>query len=194
MEEDGVDFWWIDWQQGTTSEVAGLDPLWQLNHYHFLDQANRKHDPLILSRYAGPGSHRYPIGFSGDTVITWASLDFQPYMTITASNIGYSWWSHDIGGHMSGYKDEELSLRWLQFGVFSPINRLHSSSSAFTSKEPWNFEPTIATIMKDYLQLRHALLPYLYTANVHTHEQGEPLMQPMYYRYTEIDDAYRTRN
>ncbi|MDN6491765.1 MAG: alpha-xylosidase, partial [Leuconostoc sp.] len=116
MEEDGVDFWWIDWQQGTKSEVAGLDPLWQLNHYHFLDQKNRKHDPLILSRYAGPGSHRYPLGFSGDTIISWESLDFQPYMTATASNIGYTWWSHDIGGHMSGYKDEELSLRWLQFG------------------------------------------------------------------------------
>ncbi|WP_313627689.1 glycoside hydrolase family 31 protein [Enterococcus italicus] len=194
MEEDGVDFWWIDWQQGTKSEVAGLDPLWQLNHYHFLDQKNRKHDPLILSRYAGPGSHRYPIGFSGDTIISWESLDFQPYMTATASNIGYTWWSHDIGGHMSGYKDEELSLRWLQFGVFSPINRLHSSSSAFTSKEPWEYEPTIAGIMKDYLRFRHALLPYLYTANVNTHEQGEPLMQPMYYRYPELDASYQTRN
>lgn len=194
MEEDGVDFWWIDWQQGTKSEVAGLDPLWQLNHYHFLDQVERKHDPLILSRYAGPGSHRYPLGFSGDTIISWESLDFQPYMTVTASNIGYSWWSHDIGGHMLGYKDEELSLRWLQFGVFSPINRLHSSSSAFTSKEPWTYEPTIAGIMKDYLRFRHALLPYLYTANVKTHENGEPLMQPMYYRYPEVDASYRTRN
>lgn len=194
MEEDGVDFWWIDWQQGTKSEVAGLDPLWQLNHYHFLDQVERKHDSLILSRYAGPGSHRYPLGFSGDTIISWESLDFQPYMTVTASNIGYSWWSHDIGGHMLGYKDEELSLRWLQFGVFSPINRLHSSSSAFTSKEPWTYEPTIAGIMKDYLRFRHALLPYLYTANVKTHENGEPLMQPMYYRYPEVDASYRTRN
>lgn len=194
MEEEGVDFWWIDWQQGTKSGVAGLDPLWQLNHYHFLDQTQRKQDPLILSRYAGPGSHRYPLGFSGDTIISWASLAFQPYMTTTASNIGYSWWSHDIGGHMLGYKDEELSLRWLQFGVFSPINRLHSSSSAFTSKEPWTFEPTIAGVMKDYLRFRHSLLPYLYTANVRTHEVGVPLMQPMYYRYPEIEEAYNSRN
>ncbi|MGO2686713.1 MAG: TIM-barrel domain-containing protein, partial [Enterococcus italicus] len=194
IEEDGVDFWWIDWQQGTKSEVAGLDTVLQLNQYHILDKVERKHDPLILSRYAGPGSHRYPLGFSGDTIISWESLDFQPYMTVTASNIGYSWWSHDIGGHMLGYKDEELSLRWLQFGVFSPINRLHSSSSAFTSKEPWTYEPTIAGIMKDYLRFRHALLPYLYTANVKTHENGEPLMQPMYYRYPEVDASYRMRN
>lgn len=194
MEEDGVDFWWIDWQQGTKSEVDGLDPLWQLNHYHFLDQAKRKEESLILSRYAGPGSHRYPIGFSGDTIISWASLAFQPYMTATASNIGYSWWSHDIGGHMMGCKDEELTLRWLQFGVFSPINRLHSSSSAFTSKEPWEFAATISGIMKEWLRLRHALLPYLYTANVRTHELGEPLMRPLYYAYPELDAAYNSRS
>lgn len=70
---------------------------------------------------------------------TWASLAFQPYFTSTASNIGYTWWSHDIGGHIIGYHDEELALRWLQFGVFSPINRLHSSNSPFQSKEPWGF-------------------------------------------------------
>ncbi len=51
--------------------------------------------PMTFSRYAGPGSHRYPIGFSGDTHITWESLDFQPYFTTTATNIGYGWWSHD---------------------------------------------------------------------------------------------------
>ena len=64
---------------------------------------------MTFSRYAGPGSHRYPVGFSGDTIITWESLDFQPYFTATASNIGYGWWSHDIGGHMWGYKNDEMT-------------------------------------------------------------------------------------
>ena len=71
-ERDGVDFWWIDWQQGTGSSMAGLDPLWSLNHYHTLDIA-KEHEALILSRYAGIGSHRYPLGFSGDTLMTWKS-------------------------------------------------------------------------------------------------------------------------
>jgi len=194
LEKEGTDFWWIDWQQGTTSSKAGLDPLWQLNHFHFEDI--RKNDPLgiILSRYAGPGSHRYPIGFSGDAIISWKSLDFQPYMTATASNVGYAWWSHDIGGHMLGYKDEELSLRWLQFGVFSPINRLHSSSSAFTSKEPWEYNLVVETIMEDFLRLRHAFLPYLYTKNVVLHEEGIPLIKPMYYDYPEDEAAYHVPN
>ena len=73
-EKDGVDFWWIDWQQGTKSSVEGLDPLWSLNHYHYLDNAANRLSPLILSRYAGAGSHRYPIGFSGDTYISWNTL------------------------------------------------------------------------------------------------------------------------
>ena len=94
-----------------------LDPLWLLNHYHYQDSCKNAEGGLILSRYAGPGSHRYPVGFSGDTIISWNSLRFQPYFTATASNIGYSWWSHDIGGHMLGDYDEELQTRWLQFGI-----------------------------------------------------------------------------
>ena len=68
-EEDGVDFWWIDWQQGRKSNRQGLDPLWLLNHYHTLDAGRDGRTPLILSRYAGCGSHRYPLGFSGDTIV-----------------------------------------------------------------------------------------------------------------------------
>ena len=91
LEADGVDFWWLDWQQGSNSGVKGLDPLWLLNHFHYIDAKKNGKRGLILSRYAGPGSHRYPVGFSGDTVISWESLDFQPYFTSTASNIGYGW-------------------------------------------------------------------------------------------------------
>lgn len=193
-EDMGVDFWWVDWQQGGRTKIPGLDPLWMLNHYHYLDSARRGHRQLTFSRYAGPGSHRYPIGFSGDTIITWESLDFQPYFTANASNIGYGWWSHDIGGHMMGYKDEELTTRWVQFGVFSPIMRLHSSKSLFTHKEPWNFNKTSEDVMKRYLKLRHEFLPYLYTMNYIASEEGRPLIRPMYYENPEKDDAYNVKN
>lgn len=193
LEEQGVDFWWIDWQQGEFSR-SDIDPLWLLNHYHFEDLKNRGKKPLILSRYAGPGSHRYPVGFSGDTVTSWESLRFQPYLTATSSNIGYTWWSHDIGGHYKGVKDEELILRWIQYGVFSPINRLHSANSAFSSKEPWLFSEPINKTMSEFLRLRHALIPYLYTANVLTHEQGRALIEPIYYEYPFDEIAYDIKN
>lgn len=188
-ESDGVDFWWIDWQQGKHSAMKGLDPLWLLNHYHTLDINRDGKSGVVLSRYAKLGSHRYPLGFSGDVIIAWKSLKFQPYMTSTASNVGYTWWSHDIGGHQLGNGDDEIYLRWLQWGVFSPINRLHSTKGLFQSKEPWVYRKDICDIAEDFLRLRHRLLPYLYTANVLTATEGEPLISPMYYNLTVSDNV-----
>lgn len=194
LEKQGVDFWWIDWQQGENSGKKGLDPLWLLNHLHYKDIQRDKRRGLILSRYAGVGSHRYPLGFSGDTIITWDSLNFQPYFTATASNIGYSWWSHDIGGHMNGTRDDELFVRWVQFGVFSPIMRLHSTCNDFSGKEPWNYNDIANAIIKKYLRLRQRLIPYLYTMNLKTHKDGLPLILPIYYFEAENEKAYNYPN
>ncbi|NEG90341.1 glycoside hydrolase family 31 protein [Bifidobacterium aerophilum] len=190
LEDMGTDFWWLDWQQGGVTRQKGLDPLWMLNHMHYLDSGRDGRWPLTFSRYAGPGSHRYPVGFSGDTVVTWESLKFQPYFTSTASNIGYGWWSHDIGGHMFGYRDEELEARWYQLGAFSPINRLHSTDSPFNGKEPWNFHAATRDAMDKALRLRHELLPYLYTMNWRAAADGRPLVEPMYWQAPENPTAY----
>ena len=192
-EQDGVDFWWIDWQQGSWSKMPGLDPLWVCNHYHTLDLAKNGKRPLILSRYAGIGSHRYPLGFSGDACINWSALDFQPYFTYNASNIGYTHWSHDIGGHFMGNpKDHQLYLRWLQFGVFTPILRLHSSNNTL-SKEPWNHE-SVAEEAVEALRFRHSLIPYIYTAFYENHKNAVPVCKPLYYDYPHVNDAYHVKN
>ncbi len=189
-EKEGVDFWWLDWQQGKKSDVPGLDPLVALNHYHYLDNAENGDLPLILSRYSGPGAHRYPLGFSGDTAQSWRVLHFQPYFTATAANVGYTWWSHDIGGHHLGQRNEELYLRWLQLGVFSPILRLHSTSNDLLGKEPWRYRPDVCAAAKDWLRLRHRLIPYLYTMDARTHREGLALCEPLYYAYPEAEEAY----
>lgn len=193
-EEKGVDFWWIDWQQGNTTKLPGLDPLWMLNHYHYLDSSWKGNRPLTFSRYAGVGSHRYPVGFSGDSVISWESLQFQPYFTNTASNVGYGWWSHDIGGHMMGIRDDELMARWVEYGVFSPINRLHSTDNPFNGKEPWKFDKITQGVMEDYLRLRHGMVPYLYTMNRRANYDDLPLIQPMYYLEPDREEAYQVPN
>ncbi|MDR0958804.1 MAG: DUF4968 domain-containing protein [Propionibacteriaceae bacterium] len=190
LEDEGVDFWWVDWQSGSSSRVPGLDPLWMLNHLHYLDSARRGERPITFSRYAGPGSHRYPIGFSGDTVVSWESLRFQPFFTATAANIGYYWWSNDIGGHMFGVKDDELATRWVQFGAFSPINRLHSTNSRFNSKETWRFGPVAEKTMGEFLRLRHQIVPYLYSAMWTSHTDGVAPMRPLYHDYPEAAEAY----
>lgn len=192
-DEDGIDFWWLDWQQGAYSKVADVDPLWVLNHFEFLTNG-RKRRPITFSRFAGPGSHRYPVGFSGDTVVSWESLAFQPEFTATASNIGYGFWSNDIGGHMDGYKDDELATRWVQLGVFSPINRLHSALSQFNRKEPWNFNPEAREAMTIALRWRHRLVPYIYTMNYRSAAYNEPLVVPLYWDHPSVDEAYEHRN
>lgn len=193
-ENDGVDFWWIDWQQGKRSSIKGLDPLWALNHYHYLDNCRDGKRGMVLSRFAREGSQRYPVGFSGDTDVSWNCLRFQPYFTATAANIGYTWWSHDIGGHHHGKKDDELYVRWLQFGVFSPINRLHSTSNEFMGKEPWKYGYAAYHIALDFLRLRRRLIPYIYTMNYRTYKYGRALIEPMYYEYPDADNAYNCKN
>jgi putative sterol carrier protein len=190
-EEQGVDFWWLDWQQGTESTIAGLDPLWWLNHLHFFDLA-RGGDKrsFIFSRWGGLGNHRYPIGFSGDTVVSWESLAFQPYFTATAANVGYGWWSHDIGGHMQGVEDAELFTRWVQFGVFSPIFRLHSTKNVYHERRPWGYDAETFYVTREAMQLRHALIPYLYTMSWRNHTTSLPPIRPLYYDHAAHEEAY----
>ncbi len=192
-EKDGVAFWWLDWQQGTHSKIEGLDPLWALNHYHSLDNAENHDSPLILSRYAGIGSHRYPLGFSGDTFVTWKTLRYLPYFTANASNAGYTWWSHDIGGHQQGTQDNEMYLRHIQYGVFSPINRLHCSDLPTMTKEPWAYENGTGKVAEDFMRLRHAMIPFLYTQSYRTHKEGKALIEPLYYQWS-CKEAYAYKN
>jgi len=212
LEDDGIDFWWVDWQQGPYSTMSGVDPLWVLNHYHFLNNKRDNKRPLTFSRFAGPGSHRYPVGFSGDSVVTWESLDFQPEFTASkcfrpsfllmlimsshtaSSNIGYGWWSHDIGGHMQGYRDDELATRWVQLGVWSPILRLHSSNNPWNAKEPWRFIAEARNAMNDALRLRHRLIPYIYSMNAVSAREGEPLIQPLYWKYPQNGNSFAHKN
>lgn len=193
FEKDGVRFWWMDWQQGTKSTMEGLDPLWSLNHYHYLDNKVLNKAPLLLSRYAGVGSHRYPLGFSGDTTLDWKTLQYLPYFTLTASNVGYTWWSHDIGGHWKGVFDEQLYLRSVQFGVFNPINRLHSTATETITKEPWYYGNGTGKLAEEQLKLRHRLIPMLYTADYHTHKDGIALVEPLYYTW-DVPKAYEIKN
>ena len=91
-ESEGVDFWWIDWQQHLTSnDTYGLSETFWCNHIFFNDMVRKRTDrrPVIFHRWGGLGSHRYQIGFSGDALINFQTLGFQPYFTATASNVGY---------------------------------------------------------------------------------------------------------
>jgi hypothetical protein len=187
-EAMGVDFWWIDWQQGTGDL---LDPLAVLNHQHFADAGrDGSHRPLILSRWCGLGGQRYPIGFSGDTTVDWPSLQFQPYFTASAANVGFGFWSHDIGGHFAGVETGELYVRWLQFGALSPILRMHCNDNAFHERLPWKYGPEAGRHGINALKLHGELLPLFYSLGYRNHVSGLQPVRPMYYLTPGEEDSY----
>ena len=197
MEKQGVDFWWLDWQQWKNDKkIESLNNTWWLNYLFFSDM-ERSSDkrPLLYHRWGGLGNHRYQIGFSGDAIISWQSLAYQPYFTNCASNVLYGFWSHDLGGHMfaPGMKfqlDPELYVRWMQYGVFSPVFRTHSTKQSVLNKEPWVFNGEYFNAIEAAINLRYRLAPYIYTMARKTYDEGLSVCRPMYYDYPRNEKAY----
>jgi len=191
QEEMGIDFWWLDWQQWMLAKnEPKLGNTFWLNHVFFNDKKLQGKDrPFIFHRWGGLGNHRYQIGFSGDTYATFPSLAFQPYFTATASNVGYGYWSHDIGGHQQpGANNPELYLRWIQYGVFSPILRTHATNASNIERRIWKYDNFQS--MRKAIELRYALVPYIYTSARTTYDTGVSICRPLYYDYPEVEEAY----
>lgn len=207
LERQGVDFWWIDWQQGTSvkeGKVPQVDPLFWLNYLHWTDMernperdvkvadgVTRRLRPMMFSRWGELGSHRYQIGFSGDTYCNWESLAFQPYFTSTAANVAYPFWSHDIGGHMPGPVEPELYTRWVQWGIVNPVLRTHTTKNPQAERRIWEFPRENFRIMKDAFKLRYSLIPYIYSSARQCYDAAMPLCRPLYYEWPNMDQAYR---
>jgi alpha-glucosidase len=197
-EKRGVDFWWMDWQQGESTKMSGLDTLPWINQLHWEDMEDRPDRkgkrPLIFSRFGGFGAGRYVIGFSGDTHSKWESLAFQPYFTATAANVLYGYWSHDIGGHMPGVIEPELYTRWIQFGIYSPILRTHTTKNADAERRVWEYPAPYNEIMMETIRQRYSMVPYIYSENRKAFDTGVSLCRPMYYDYPEVNEAYKCKN
>lgn len=197
-EAEGVDFWWMDWQQHLTSQFTpALGETFWCNHVFYNEAAKRTgHRPLIFHRWGGMGSHRYQIGFSGDALISYDALDFEPYFTATASNVGYGYWGHDLGGHAftteETVNDPDLVLRWIQFGVFTPIFRTHATNDPRIERRMWHF-PNFPK-MREAVRLRYTLFPYIYTMARKTYDTGISICRPLYYDYPEAEEAYTYDN
>lgn len=194
LERQGVDFFWLDWQQENRTSITGLSPTWWLNYVHFTDMEREGKRPLLFHRWGGLGNHRYQIGFSGDVVTSWASLAFQPFFTATAANVGYGYWSHDIGGHLPGPVEPELYTRWVEWGAFSPVLRTHTTKNPASERRIWAFPDRYAQAMHEAFVRRYALVPYIYTAARETYDTGISLLHPLYYEFPEAEEAYTHRD
>jgi alpha-glucosidase (family GH31 glycosyl hydrolase) len=198
--DDGLDFHWVDGAnsiysselyQRYLSEQTALRPV----------VLNRQHSDVLCN-------HRYPFGFSGDTYATWNTMRYTLENTIKGANNGV-YWSHDIGGYMPQGKtgtspDGEMFARWFQLGAFSPIMRAHAKKDVYWwppvlkagdrdggSRLPWDWGENVLSATRTAMQLRAALIPYIYTMSRYAHDYGVPLCRGLYVDYPTADDAYR---
>jgi len=185
---EGIDFFWIDYKKDLATLKA-------LDYYHTSDYFIKSNlRPLIMSRNTTVAAHRYPVHYSGETIVSWDTLNFLPSFTSSASNIGLSWWSHDVGGFKEGIEDSELYMRYVQFSCFSPIFRFSAKRGPYYKREPWLWDVKTFNIVKDYCSLRQRLIPYLYAEAYKYSSSGMPLIQPLYYTYPEIYDEPLYKN
>ena len=195
--DEGVDFWWLDWQQWEKDRaINSLDNVFWCNYIWFSDmERNGQKRPMLYHRWGGLGNHRYQVGFSGDSYITWKSLKFLPYFNATASNVLYGYWSHDIGGHQSKQYgtpvEPQLYTRAMQMGQYLPIIRSHSTKDPSLNKEPWAFDQATQQRLANVINGRYSLVPYIYSMARKAYETGISLCRPLYYDSPDSPEAYQ---
>ena len=185
----GVDFYWIDYKG------RDFDSLKALNYYHMKEnEGNSEKRSMVLSRNSLVAAHRYPVHYSGETTVSWKTLNYLPEFNASASNIGLSWWSHDVGGFKDGIEESELYIRNVQFATFSPIFRFSAKRGIYYKRAPWLWDVKTFNIVREYCNLRHRLIPYLYSEGYKYSNNGLPLVQPLYYYYPEMYDEPTYKN
>ena len=192
LEQEGVDFWWLDWQQDHLKPVikgTKMKHIPWLNHCYYHQAEKNGLRGLSFSRWGGWGDHKHPIFFSGDTKATWECLRFEVAFTASSSNAGLFYWGHDTGGFF-GEPNAEMYVRWTQFSAFSACLRAHSERNATLDRRPWKWGERETDAMRKSYHLRSHLMPYIYSIAYQGYDDGRPPIEPMYYEYPEKEEAY----
>lgn len=188
LDATGIDFYNIDFKDDYTNYDI-------LRNYHLCDMArNKLRRPFGFGYSTAKVPHRYSVLYDGPSLVEWESLRTLPYFTSMAMNNGVVWWSHDIGGYYKGVEEDELYIRFVQYGTFAPILRLSSDESKYYKREPWLWPMRTFSIVKEYLQLRHKLIPYLYSEAYKYTNNGSLYIKPVFYKYPELFDDEWYRN
>jgi hypothetical protein len=201
-----VAFWWLDWCcDESVVTMPGLTPDSWIGHLYAQEMVNQGQRGFVLARIgssnddpeevyaAGPWSdHTSAIAFTGDAWGTWNTLAQEVALTPDEATIGEPYVSDDIGSFLgapggSPQDPPDLYDRWVQFGTFQPILRLHSADG---NRLPWQYPQPVSGITEDFLRLREALIPYTYTLAAQAHRNGLPITQPLYLDYPDRAAAY----
>ncbi|AWA29577.1 glycosyl hydrolase [Flavobacterium magnum] len=136
--------------------------------------------PFILMRSGYSGSQRYGmIPWSGDVSRSWDGLSGQMEIALEMGMQGMGYMHSDLGGFAGEYNDNDLYIRWLQYGVFQPIFRPHAQE--LVASEPVYKDLLTKAQAKQAIEMRYRLLPYNYTLSFENHRKGTPLMRPLFF-------------
>ncbi|MCO5974073.1 ricin-type beta-trefoil lectin domain protein [Actinoallomurus soli] len=205
FEQQGVRAWWLDYCGGCGASIAS-DP--HVAPDNLINQAYADHDTgrglrgfafsriggtehggLDATNFAvGPWSERRnTLAFTGDTYSTWDTLAYEVRFTAGEAAAGLTGVTHDIGGFHGGHLADDMYARWVQFGTFQPVLRLHSDHG---DRLPWDYPGAAQSAAQRFLRLREALVPYTYTMAWQAARTGVPIVRPMYLDYPAADAAY----
>lgn len=184
LDAMGIDFFWLD-----CIDPKNINEDYLLKYYQFNDmKRNYKRRPFIIGYNSGIAQHRYSVVYPGKSVVGWDSLKKATMFNSDAANMGLSFCANDVGGYFKGIEDNELYIRYVQLSTFSPILKFGADKGKYYKREPWRWNFKTLGIVRDYLQLRHKLIPYLYSEAYNYHKNGIPMEIPLYYTNPEMYD------
>lgn len=154
-------------------------------------------DGIVWARAAWAGCQRYPLHWGGDSCSSWDGMAGSLKGGLHFGLSGFAFWSHDVPGFhtlpnfMNSVVDDDVYVRWTQFGVFSSHIRYHGTNK----REPWHY-PAIAHIVKRWWNLRYMLIPYILRESEKTTKSGSTVLQALIFHHPSdrmcwhIDDEY----
>lgn len=192
--DDGVDCFKTDF--GERIPVKGIqyydgsDPVKMHNYFTFLynkavfevlEKERGKGEAVLFARSATVGGQQFPAHWGGDCSATYVSMAETLRGGLSLSAGGFGFWSHDISG-FEQTAPADIYKRWCQFGLLSSHSRLHGSSSY---RVPWLFDEESCVILKEFVNLKCRLMPYIYEQAVKAHKNGTPVLRPMMLEFSE---------
>jgi alpha-D-xyloside xylohydrolase len=194
----GVDSWWMDATEPENDALVGKQTYFGLGDFYRLTyplfvskavyegqrQTNENKRVAILTRSAFAGQQRFgTINWSGDIGWDWDAFKRQIVAGLNYNVTGMPYWTTDIGGFFrpgrgqyTDAKYHDILTRWFQYGTFNPIFRIHGYQ---TETEPWKYGDTVMNNMRNMMNLRYRLMPYIYSQAWQVSKNGSTIMRPM---------------
>lgn len=216
--DDGVRGFWTDMGEPAWSNEDATDRLNMKHHLGMHDEMHNvygftwdkvvteqfyKRNPnkrvFQMTRAAYAGLQRYTFGWSGDSgngnnvLEGWQQIANQIPVGLSAGMGIIPFWTTDISGYCGEVKDypamAELYVRWMQFGIFTPLSRAHHEGS--NAVEPWLFGKEAEDISRNVIEMKYRLFPYIYTYAREAHDTGLPLMRALFFEYPNDRETFK---